>query len=74
MNVESYRSQGEHAPTEGSGNLMSRQSAEQVQGYVLVDRATYLAARAEGTSLTLFYAGDAECTPDNTIQRAWCDG
>lgn len=42
------------------GSLATLRSAEQLQAYVLVDRATYLAARTEGTGLALLFAGDAE--------------
>ncbi|MGE5673555.1 MAG: substrate-binding domain-containing protein [Mycobacterium leprae] len=41
------------------GSMAALRYAEQIQAYLLVDRATYLTARAEGSSLALLFAGDA---------------
>lgn len=41
------------------GSLATLRCAEQEGAYVLVDRATYLGARARGLALALWYEGDA---------------
>lgn len=42
------------------GSMATLRAAEQEQAYVLVDRATYLAARTSTMSLKLLFAGDPE--------------